>query len=861
MARSAAPSAPDPALICGLIVEFGEQARAVTYDRSWERDAATWGAVREALDAAEAGQRPGAAVAHPPSWLARIVRERLETLARRTAWVAAFEDVRKLERLGAVDLPVDDTYVLAAVGGLGDWSAGSRAQALRADPALIERVVWRMFEVEGGGEVSLANVDKYNAREASWQSAFIELIADGTLDRERVLTSALAALNRDFSAYRAGWYARLYDALSPALDELERHQPLLRALLRSDINATVTFAVTKLRQLSKQARLDDAAAIAALRPAVLASAKGTAVTALRLVAEAVRRSPGTWGQAVETAAAGLQHPHADVQRAAAALLSDLHAGDVVTRASDDLEPSVRQSLGLAAPARVEDGPASRPPVTPVQSMPERAGRHDLLDRTAAVLEDASDAAELEAVLAGLAALADPQVLGPLTKRADAVLRRGPREDVLPGWLRGQLARLVLLAAGRSPSALPVPTPHLAFLLRRLDDVAAVLTGARPPTVLLATPTDPGGWLDPSSLVGRLCDAGPSITRHDLIAAVLRLHADGRDAALQQLRACDPALDPDVAPAVAYALGVDPPTAARRRLRRSPAIGDRALWVAAGRARGPLVEDPWLAQQGLVGAGRSLPLEAAVELTARPYSWTDPHEADVTHSAVAWEWRIAVAGRSGRPGDDEPTCPGPDQQDRLLEQRAEDFTSWTAMTFPHDAEHFLLDSVHAVLDVAAYDEVNHDAVRVLDALGAHPGRLGRLSTTALAAGLTASKADQRARAVDAVQALHQQGRLSAADLGEGLRHLVGPAKLTRWATSLRDLAATNRAGGLLVRGALAAALPAIDSGTRGVHALTELLHEELLQAEAPTPAELRPWLSQFAGSSRAAKAAALLLKRV
>ncbi len=132
---------------------------------------------------------------------------------------------------------------------------------------------------------------------------------------------------------------------------------------------------------------------------------------------------------------------------------------------------------------------------------------------------------------------------------------------------------------------------------------------------------------------------------------------------------------------------------------------------------------------------------------------------------------------------------------------------------------------------------------------------------LAAGLTAGKADQRDRAVDAVNALHQQGRLPAQDLGAGLRHLIGPATLTRWATSLRDLAATDASGSLLVRGALTASLPVLDPGARGVHALTELLQEELLRAGVVTPPELQPWLARFQGSSRAAKAADALLARV
>ncbi len=862
VSRSRPPSAPTREQVCGLVVELGEQARAATYERAWERDDATWRAVCAALVAAGEGRRPAVPVGEPPAWLTRLARERLATMATRTVWTSAFADVRALERHGLVDLDVDDTYVLAAVGGLGVGDAGGRARAVREDPELVERVLWRMFEVEGGGEVSLANVDKYSAREDSWQSAFLDLTGDGLLDRERVLTSALTAMNRDFSAYRAGWFARLYEALAPTLDELDRHQPMLRALIRSDITATVTFAVTRLRLLSKHGRVDDTATVPALGPAVLLSAKTTALSALRLTAEAATRSPATRAAAVGVAAAGLQHPHADVQRASAELLTAFDAADVLAAAADQLEPSVKRSLGFetATPAQAPGGPVHD--VGWLRAMPAAVTRSDLLERTAALLEDASDAVELEAVLAGHAALADADLLRPLLKRATTALQRGPGDYGIPGWLRGQLARLVQAAAGDDPGALPVQGAHLQFLVARLDHVTAVLTGQHAPSTLLATPTSTAGWLDPAVLVDRLRlvtgTTGGRVERHDLIAALLRLHPDGRPDALRQLQTSPTGLPDDLGRAVMYALGGEPPAAARRRLRRPSAIEDGPVWVAAARTRSPFAADGWLAEQGQTGAGRSQPLDATVVLIPRPFTWTD-HSKGVERNAMSWQWRIECGEARPRGHSDKPTCPDAGDSDPFR-QSVEDFVGWMALTFPADAEHFLLTGLQPVLAVACSDEVSHDAVRVLDALGAHPGRLGLLAQTCLAAGLTASKVDQRARAVDSTHALHRQGRLTAADLGEGLVSIAGPANLTRWASSLRDLATADASGSAMVREALAVALPRLDTSARGLHALLELLLEEVLRQGAPTPAALVPWLAQLSGTSRAAKAARQLLAR-
>ena len=849
MARTR-PTAPalDRGVVCGLLTERGEQARAASYERAWERDHAVWRAVTSAVEDAAKGARPASVTSTPPAWLARTVKQRITALARNRAWEPAFAHIRTLERLGLVELPVDDDYVLAAMG-LANRHSASRAEALRADPELIDRVLWRMFEVEGGGEVSLANVDKYDAAATvGWQAAFVELTADGTLDRERVLTSALAALARDFSAYRASWYSRLYDALEPSLDELLRHQGQLRGLLRSQVAATVSFALGKLKALSSSGLLDTAAVVPALAPAVLAKAKGSALSALQLVAAAAEDGARP-DDVVSVAAVGLQHPHADVQRAAAALLLQLGAVDAVAAAAEELEPTVRQALGYAA-AVAADGPApvSVPPLATPQPVPPG----EVLDRMAALLEDAGDVLELELVLDGLARLPDRQVLRPLVKRATRILMNGPSPAgvVTPAWLRGQLARLVLVADGQPVPDIPYPDHTVGFLVARLQEVGRTLDGSAPPQELLATPDDAAGWLSPDALVERLQRAD-AFFHHDLIAALLRLHPDGREAALARVPADAPAA---LAP-VRYALGGPPPTTGRRRLgRRTPTLDEPASWVAASRARTPLQSDAWLSSQGVAGAGRSAPIASRVALRPEPYTWND---GDRERTAMSWRWTVTDPA-AGPVATDEPTAVGRRPDKHQWELRLEDLTGWLAWTYPHDAEHFLTRQIDAVLHVAAFDEVDHDAVLVLDALSRHPGRLGPLARTALAAGLTASKADQRAHAVDATHTLHAQGRLSADDLAEGLRAVVGPATLTRWASTLRDLAAIDGATAHLIIDALAGALPAMDPSARGLHALLELLREELLRTGRSTPIPLLGWLGNVSGASRAAKAAQALL---
>lgn len=840
----------DPAVVCGLIHERGEAARSATYDAAWERDIATWRQVQKALDDAREGVRPARTVDEPPRWLARLVRMRLADIAERRSWDNAFETIRALERLGLVDLEVDDTYVLAVVSTNGDRFAPLRADYLRADPELRENVVWRMFEVEGGGEISLANVDKYSHEKNGWKQAFLDLTADGTLPRPRVLTAALDALNRDFSAYRAGWYARLYDALSPTIEEQAGHQDRFRRLLRSEIAATVKLAVTRLHAVSKAGLLDDAATVPSLPPALLVPVKGTAGAAVRLLTDIADRTPALAGQVAEATATALGHPHADVQKAAAALLTRLGAQDMIAAASDDLEPSVRAVLGLA-PHRHDACAPSNPVHDPPRALVP-AGTGDLLDRFAALLEDASDPVELELVLAGLASSGDPDLLAPLVKRARKVWTGGPRDTVFRGWLRGQLARLVLVAHAENASPLPRYAHSIDFLVHRLTEVSEVVRRRRrrAPGALLATPDHPLGWLSPGVLVQRLIDRDEPPGHYDTVAALLRLHPEGRADASRLLARLGDQVPIGIRAPLTYALGGPLPGSSKG------VAGAPALWVAASRVRNPFSDDDWLDACGVRGAGRSRPIAARLTFRAEHSTWSDDRGL---HPMVTWYWSLGVESPADRLGDDEPTATTgyAERPHASFWEDVEDFVGWQALTWPHDAERFLVDAVHPVLETATSHEVRHDAVRVLEALYRHPGRLGPLSWITLAAGLTAARADERARAVDAVLHFAGAGRLTAAQLARGLADLAGPGTPTRWAGSLKDVAA-GPAGRRLVIDTLGAALPEFDPARRGLHALLELLREELLREQTPTPAALRPWLSQFSGSSRTATAARNLL---
>ncbi len=785
----------------GFLATHAREAVEAKHEFAWQRDQALRAAVDAALHAA--AKRGKATEQAKPPWLQGLVVRDLRSAAASYWSGEAFVRARLLERLGAIELEHDDNYVLAMVSGFGE----RKPDKLRADPELVESTLWRLFEVEGGGEVSLANVDRFGGDE--WRTTFVELSADGTLDRARVLRECLRTLARDFAAYRAQWFSATFLAFEPSLDELESLQPELRRLLAASVPATVGFALKQLLPLQKAERLEVEETLAALPPATLVKAKGTALDALRLARVHVRTSAGA---AADVARTALGHPHADVQRVAVALLEAAGAADGLAEAADELAPSVRVELGLASDATAGD---ETPVAQRLMPAPEPVTTDDLAERTAALLEDASDVAGLEAVLAALVEPGSERALAPLRKRALAVVARGPRTDMRDSWLPGQVARLVLDLLGQPAEPARGLLAAQRFVVRRLGELR------EHPGPLLATPDLPGGWVSPDALVRRL-EGRHAPRHHDLVAALLRLHPDGREHAARGAAV--------LPPAVRFALGGQPTE------RRE---GPEAWWVAARRSRAPYAADE-LPQV----AGEPVRTEAVDN--GKPFHYWTIRFTIVSPGHVA-------AG-SGGGLDDQPT----ELKGQLSAYSAlADWVPTLAAIWPHDAEHALALTCNGVLD--AWDwELNHDVPRVLDALAQSPGRLGGLAALTLAAGLSATHRHHRLHAVDAFVDLVPTGRLESTAVAGALAKYAPAWQAGRWAESLASVAHAP-GGAAAVVSLLTALLPQLPSDQRGLNKLLDVLRDQTIHLSTPVAdPKLVDWLGRLRGSSAAARTAQRLL---
>ena len=426
--------------VLGLLHEGGADVARRHPEPGWGRQHEYIRTIGTALEAVAEGARPAVPRDVPPSWLAPVTRRWVEMLSSTFTWHAPFLAVRALERLGAVTLAADRSYVLAFVGGAGAQSGGrSRVDVLREDPELLDRGFWPMFETEGGGQVSLTNVDKFADAEHTWQGDVLRLVAEGEVDRQRVLDACLSALAGDLGAFQAGWFSRTFRALEPDAAELASRQPRLLDLVRSLVPATVTFAVGALRDVEAAGLLDDDALLDGVGPATGARSKATALAALRLLDTVSRRRPDRASEVEPAVRPALEHAHRDVRDRATGLVGLV--GEVTGEAPAVLPAALPTEGGAECAPTSTGGAAAGPglPAPPAPSVPAVATARvpvrptsppasagpvvagELVERTAALLEDAGDALEIEQVLAAFARSTDLGALEPLRRRA----RRAP----------------------------------------------------------------------------------------------------------------------------------------------------------------------------------------------------------------------------------------------------------------------------------------------------------------------------------------------------------------------------------------------------------------------------------------------------
>lgn len=716
----------------------------------------------------------------PPAWLDDAATIFVQGMPQN------FAVARALVRRGLSRKPSVPEYVLGMI--VGEHSMDVVLPRLEADPDLLEDEVWRLFEIEGSGEMSLAAYDKYRA--GAWTAALVSLADDGRLPRARLLDASLAALGRDFGAFRAQWFERFHEELHPTIEERTARLEAYLRLLGSVNPTTVSFALDALSEIDRATPLRGEVALRHLSSAMTARTKRAAHAALRLAAAIAAREPAHAGHVTRLALAALAHEARAVQEDAIDLIDrfgatptdDLALRSEIAERVALVAPTLRARLArwtdrADAPALCDAGPGptsstlARPtnasPLDPSRALVPIAAPDELVLRIAKVLEDDADPDEVELCLDGLARFPDAvrAPKSPMVKRARALLARSDR--VPPVSL--QVARAIAAVASGELERTPewMASGLLLVLEAQVDDV--VRRAAKGDGVgRLSTPTHRGGWIAPVTLAARVVSAGSAWDELDLCIALLRLAPEGRQEAIAAIgvRAGEHF------EALRHALGGE-----------TREIGPSApLWLAAARTRHPCADDARVdARHPGHGPDASRAARLGWRTIERSYEGRVHRELAVERG-VAVPPRAALAHVAVRfhlgAGHDQPAC-GP----------SVGLVRWSATLWPAGSEAFFADGARDLFANLDWWEARWEQAAYYERLLDPYLHFGPMALLVLALGLAAKDPGGNALAVDAAIAAIASGGVSAETLGATMSELRsgGTIKLARWAKSLARVA--------------------------------------------------------------------------
>ncbi|MQY11163.1 hypothetical protein SRB5_12770 [Streptomyces sp. RB5] len=641
---------------------------------------------------------------------------------------------------------------------------GSLLEWLRTRPRLAE-LVPRLFDFDGLGALLAEPYAHHRGEDNEWPKALVVLTREGRLDRADLLDRTLARLLRGDRPGALKAFTMIYDGLAPTLEETAARVRMYASIAADGAGPAATRAHKALKALDAAGRLDGDV-FADLCGAVLARTEKTLVTdQLKLLDKALRRDPARFGPLLATVALALGHPAVTVQERALRVAAR-HLGGADAAVRDELRAAAETvDAALQGDARTVFGspaapepPSASPLTAPARAMPPELDTPVRLAAGIAALVDGAltDPLEFERVLQAAVALtwyeraATAEALEPLASRRIAE----KTEHLSYSHLRRALGCLIETLAGR-------PRPHWSgardFLatgtehghhcldlvpIRRVYELTSRLA-TDPVPCLLAFPTDPDGLIHPDALRRRLtayATAGAAPWPDDLEQAFLRLPAG------------------------------------------TPAGTVAALREAAG----------------LPGTGPGLPVLAKLRLRRHT-----EHEAALVNAdrRVAGAHLVPVFARRDEPEEGSLAAtladlPDPDALFRFRNHGREGGllgVLWPLVAPAHPD----LVAAHAIprLSMDAGRETGRRANTLLPYLAEYTtGPCGPVTHLALAYGLTAAPAGNRAAAVEALLTLAAHGRLDAERLGEllGRLWLEGVGIPTRFLPALGDAARAGAA---------------------------------------------------------------------
>ncbi|TDD32068.1 hypothetical protein E1287_24285 [Actinomadura sp. KC06] len=778
----------------------------------------------------------------PDEWRAEVAhRVAARVRVSEESW-AHWRIAAALAKSAGAAPPASDGFVVG-------WVTEVSPHELADDPFL-DALAPRLFEADGVG-AALAFDDTRlqwdKTRKGTWAAALADLARTGRLDRKTLLDGCVSRFLRGGTPHNLRWFVRLHDELEPTGEEAAAR---VRDYVRLLPVAPPTVADAALRQVRRaddlgrldEALFEEAAGAVLFRPEK--KLVRAALTWLDRTARARGRVDATLRAvpAVFTSdALDLRERAVKIAAKHASLAGDAVRAEVRDAAADlpaDLRPAIAAAFGEVAAAEPEPEPlAAPPPFTPREAPAPIASPTELAEEFITLLGSEENWSAIERFLAAIVEFAYRDLDGTreafrrvCSDRAPSLLERmwnaHVREWVRGSWVQFPVRRLLLpddtpspvgemRAAfvkgrtrvqgrawifGRRSEFLPQMERFLAW--RRHEVVSAL--GAVP--VLLATPTEGSGHIDPDVLVARLERleaAGAEPGRADLAQAMLRVPRE-----------------------------IEPAAVARAKGLASDAGRTVASWLAAGGLADPAVECAFPGEPVTSVGGQDLPRPTHVLATVDV-----PGESDIA--------RLCALSRTG----------WTDHGGSFYNA----FTGFWPSVMPSHRE---AAAAHLLPYFVGTEDEGWGQGTVALGLAEADGPAGAATGTVLACALANRDQHERAIAVEALLAFAARGGLPASGTGTALGHLAAAKVITVPRTVKALTVAADAGAHAAVWEVLAAALPHAlpEPGERAPAGLPDLIALATRLAETTGARGAIPAVADVAsrgGSSRLVRESARL----
>lgn len=808
--------------------------------------------------------------------------------------------IRQLVKSGAIPRPTTENYVR---------KMPRDAAGLRKDPDVLQGELFDLFRTLPSGSAPLIEPSDLD-HDSSFAAALRELLAEGLVDRSRLLAATLEALTVGRRPRDEIWFYKFHESLRPTSEERNGLQQSYCDLLRSDNSAVVSFAMAALSVVHQDGHLGLADLLAAADRVLMSPTKGAPLDYLKLL---TRISKGQADRSPLGLAAmhGLDHESTEVQEAVLKFLNGLKlsAQPVLAEALAARLPTIAASLktraeelwrlwspsgtaipGPSLPADNPQAASSAVAIAPAAIIPLKT-LDDLIDACAALVEHLPDADGIEKVLDGLSRLCDQRPedfrvrTAPLRKRIE-VLReaethppyleispQGRLIQVIRLWLDGTPGPRVTSTAAdemeSKPSPPVVPTEPTETEIEAALSVSQrrnLLGGAMRRLNQNPVLTFLEGRLE--ELVARLrrCDARPSLAAPtesggaiDPAAFVVRLQE------LERL-----GLDPQSFDARQGLLrlkisgrddilkSANELTGTRRDLidwalgqRRPAGVSEVACYIAATAGRDP--EAPLLASDNPPVLE---PLTIAWHVT----------RALPRHDTVQPRWDLTLTIRPdafSNPIFQFPPltlCPIAHHAARTMWPAGK--ANCLSQVWPANPAPFF--AAGAVAVTAELETVNNDVQSFPDFLRPllpSSAPFSEMAQLLLSVSLLARSADLRGLARDVLIAVLGDGRGTGPELGRVLGRLVpsGLVRCQRLAESLAAASLVSRSHRLACRNLVETLLGSPAGIPADAHYLLTLLVDWVAELSGPLDPALRAALERQTGTNKTAKLAKALLK--